>query len=309
MSDKKSSLFDFSTPPTKWELTLDLIAFIGTVVAAYIQDWKAADVVWAAWIASLLIGLSFFLLLAGKSIIDKAHAKPSEPEEEEDPAGDESDETEEKPEEGGGGSGPGCFGCATAFFFGILGLLGGAGLSRYVFGSLGCLGLISGLVYAVSSRRWFGLDPERPGIRAINGIPEGLFTFGFFMGHFGGFHFGHAVFLGFLVPATIEVSVIADSVIGLRAYLSTFLGMLIVTYWPYIASVAIKNFGVYRQALKDSSEGDAMILPYRNVIRIHLMIFVLAPLAMAELGFLVTVVVLFFFFFPIERLIAWYRKK
>jgi hypothetical protein len=311
---QKSVLFDFSTPPTRGELILDLCAFIGTVIAALIQGWKAADVVWAAWLASLLIGLSFFLILAGRLIIDQSRKDSSEPEEEEegeqeDPAETEGTDAPSRPLEDNAGSSPGCFGCATAFFFALLGLLGGAGASRWVFGGLACLGLIGGLTYGLSSRRWFGLDPERPGIRTLAAIPSALFLFGFFLGHFGGFHMGHAVFLSSLVPPTVEVSIIADSVIGLRAYLSTFLGVLIVAYWPYVASVAVKNFRVYREALKNSSEGDAMILPYRNVIRIHLLIFVLAPFAMADLGTVVAIIVLFFFFFPIESLIAWYRNK
>jgi len=53
-------LFDTETVPTRKELLVDLAAFGGTVVVAVVQNWKAADIVWASWIASLLIGLSFF---------------------------------------------------------------------------------------------------------------------------------------------------------------------------------------------------------------------------------------------------------
>jgi hypothetical protein len=37
---------------------LDLAAFAGTVVVAVFQSWKAADIIWASWITSLLLGLS-----------------------------------------------------------------------------------------------------------------------------------------------------------------------------------------------------------------------------------------------------------
>ena len=67
-------LFDTETVPTRKELLIDLATFAGTVVVAVVQGWKAADIVWASWIASLLIGLSFFLVLAIKMLLDYTRA-------------------------------------------------------------------------------------------------------------------------------------------------------------------------------------------------------------------------------------------
>ena len=79
---KGSSLFEgFTEVPTKKELIFDLLAFSGTVAAAFILDWKPADIVWGAWIASLLTGMSFYFVVIFKLMGDKAkgiHLKEEE---------------------------------------------------------------------------------------------------------------------------------------------------------------------------------------------------------------------------------------
>ena len=54
-------LVDTETITTRKELLIDLAAFAATVAAAVVQGWKAADIVWASWVTSLLTGLSFHL--------------------------------------------------------------------------------------------------------------------------------------------------------------------------------------------------------------------------------------------------------
>jgi hypothetical protein len=89
-----------------------------------------------------------------------------------------------------------------------------------------------------------------------------------------------------------------------------FLGLLILTYWPYIVFVALKSFGTYRDALlAKSKQGEEMLLPYKYVVRVHLLIFVLIPLAALGSGLLLTIVVLAFFFFPVESVVAWVKSR
>jgi hypothetical protein len=172
---------------------------------------------------------------------------------------------------------------------------------------------------------------RRPAVRAFFFLPTSLFVFFFFLMHFGGFHLGHAFVLSFFVPPEVGFEVAAEAVaaptvepatvseawanlreglVGAREACIVFLGLLILTYWPYIVSVAVKSFGAYRQALlAKSKQGNEMLLPYQNVIRVHLLIFVLIPLATIGSGMALTMAVLVFFFFPVESVVAWFKSR
>jgi hypothetical protein len=283
----REPLFDFDTPPTLKELVFSLIGFAVTVTFALIEDWKAADIVWAAWLSSLLVGLSFFFVMTFKIIRDKAkgiHLKEEE------------------------GSGPGCLGSASMAFMGLLAWLSGPGVVRIVLICIIVLDLFGIIANILAKKRILGLNPELPVIRVLLFIPTALFIFLFFLGHFGGFHAGHAFILGLLVPLELEIPGMIDSLAGVRSVFFSFFKVLFLTYWPYVISVAAASFRSYRKALA-SSKKDYMIGPYKNVIRIHILIFILAPIAMAGLGKVVTIIVLFFFYFPVERTVAWFRKR
>lgn len=279
---------DLDKPPDWKEITFSLIAFTGTVIAAFIEDWKAADIIWGSWLASLLVGMSFFFVLTFKLMKDKArgiHLKEEE------------------------GSGPGCLGSASVAFMGLLAWLAGPGPVRIVLICLIILVVIGILLNGLAPKRIFGLNPDLPAIRVLIFIPTALFIFFFFLGHFGGFHAGHAFVLSLLVPLELEIPGTMDSLAGARDLFFSFFRVLFFAYWPYVLSVAVSSFNAYRKALADSEKTNYMILPYKNVIRIHILIFILAPLAMAGLGKAVMIVVLFFFYFPVERMVAWLRMR
>ena len=287
MAKKKTPLFeDFNTPPSLRELIVSLIAFALTVTVAFIQDWKAADIVWAAWLASLLIGMSFYFVMVFKLMKDKSkgiHLKEEE------------------------GSGPGCLGSASIAFMGLLAWLAGPGPVRIVLVVLIILNLICTILNGLAPKRRFGLNPDLPVIRVLLFVPTAMFMFFFVLGHFGGCHAGHAFFLNFLVPLELEVPGDMNSLAGVREAFFSFFRVLFLNYWPYVLSVAVVSFNAYKRALDNSQNSNYMILPYKNVIRIHILIFVLAPLAMAGLGKAVMIIVLFFFYFPVERTIAWFK--
>lgn len=278
---------DLDKVPSLKELAFSLIAFILTVIIALIADWKAADIVWGAWLASLLIGLSFFFIIVFKIMKDKAKGIHL---------------TEEE------GSGPGCLGSAVFLFIGLIAWLSGPGPVRIVLIILIVLDIISILLNILAPKKILNLNPDLPVIRVLLFIPNALFIFFFFLGHFGGFHLGHAFFLGFLVPLKLEITGTIDSLAGARTVFFSFFRELFLAYWPYVLSVALASFNTYRKALAGSSK-NYMTLPYKNVIRIHLLIFILAPIAMAGLGKAVMIVVLFFFYFPVERTVAFWRAR
>ncbi|MFC1639935.1 DUF6498-containing protein [Gemmatimonadota bacterium] len=342
-------LFDTKTVPSRNELLLDLAAFGGTVVAAVVQGWNAVDIVWASWITSLVIGLSFFLILSLKKLRDYTLAAPpvehdrgvetsgesteaddgaeAESEGEAAEAAAEADSEAPKPMEGNAG----CLFLAVGGLLTLLAWFAGPGPARITLLVLVALDFVALVISILAPRGWFGLSLRRPVVRAFFFLPTSLFMFFFFLMHFGGFHLGHAFVLGFFVPPEVGFEVTAgavaaptvepasmrealvdlrDALVGVREACVVFLGLLILTYWPYIVSVAVKSFGAYREALLgESKQGDEMLLPYKNVIRVHLLIFVLIPLATIGSGMVMTLAVLVFFFFPVEAVVAWVKSR
>lgn len=318
-------MFDTKTVPTRNELLLDLAAFGGTAIAAIVQGWKAADIVWASWITSLVIGLSFFLLLSLKKLRDYTLA--AHPAEQDGAADANAGSEAPKPMEGNAG----CLFLAVGGLMALLAWFAGPGPVRIALLILVALDLVALVVSILAPRGWLGMSLRRPAVRAFFFLPTSLFMFFFFLMHFGGFHLGHAFILSFFVPPEVGYEVAAEAVaapavepatvgeawanlreglVGVRGASVVFLGLLILTYWPYIVSVAVKSFGAYRQALlAESKQGNEMLLPYQNVIRVHLLIFVLIPLATIGSGMALTMAVLVFFFFPVESVVAWFKSR
>ena len=311
---------DTKTVPTRNELLIDLAIFAATVVVAVIQDWKATDIVWASWIASLLIGLSFYVILALKKLRDYALAVPRAAQE------GESDDTP-KPMEGN----PGCLFVAVGGLMALLAWFAGPGGIRTVLFALVALAFVAMVVSILAPRGWLGVSLRRPVVRAFVFLPTSLFLVFFFLIHFGGFHLGHAFVLSFFVPPevslqfateaaaapTVEPATMSEAFANLREALAdareagfAFLGLLILAYWPYVVSVAGRSYGLYREALlSNSKRGEEMLLPYKNVIRLHLLIFALIPLAAFGSGLILTIGVMVFYYFPVESVGAWLKSR
>jgi len=309
-----------TTVPTRNELLLDLAAFGGTVIAAIVQGWEAADIVWASWITSLLTGLAFFLILSIKMLWDyTVDTTPSKRDEGAETADESVAAVAGGEETKGDGSdkkptpmdaNPGCLCIAIGGVLALLAWLAGPGFARLVFLAILGLVVVAFVIAILAPRDWLGVSLTNRTARAFFYLPTALFLFFFFLAHFGGFHAGHALFLSFFVPLEVDITVAEESFSGMRAAGGAFLGILILSYWPYIVSVAVKNFWEYRTALIGASkQGDDMILPYKNVIRIHLLIFALIPLASVGSSIVLTIGVLAFFFFPVESVVGWLKNR
>jgi hypothetical protein len=193
---------------------------------------------------------------------------------------------------------------------GFLAWLIGPGVVRtvlFVLVALDVAGLIFNAVFR--KKRAVASDEEKPFIRVMLFIPTALYMFFFFVGHFGGFHAGHGFVLSLLVPVELQIPGDLDSLTGARNLFFSFFRVLLTAYWPYVLSVTVKSFFTYRKLFTDEAKENFMLLPYRNVVRIHLLIMVLAPVALAGLGKVVMIIALFFFYFPVERSVAWYRSR
>ncbi len=144
----------------------------------------------------------------------------------------------------------------------------------------------------------------------------GLFMMAFFTVHFGGFHFVHSVFLNAFFPMTDgETRGFPGPTVYFR---------VVREYWPFVIVAAVAERQAFRwpepaaqvpdtavsvvaieQRKARSGAGDQMIGPYKNVIRLHLLIFFFAFASFAKLeSFLVYAVVYAVYFFP-WRLVKW----
>ena len=136
-------------------------------------------------------------------------------------------------------------------------------------------------------------------------VGGGLFMLAFFTVHFGGFHYVHSVFLNtfFSIKSTHDFP-------GLAVYAEVFR-----RYWPFVIITAVAeraafcappkmpdDTAVTPEAIarrKAQAANSGMAAPYRNVIRMHFLIFffIFAHFAHLE-NFAVYSVVYFAYFFP-----------
>ncbi|MDB6094600.1 MAG: hypothetical protein JWM32_2162 [Verrucomicrobia bacterium] len=142
-----------------------------------------------------------------------------------------------------------------------------------------------------------------------------LFLLGFFTFHFGMFHFVHSAFLSAFFPMTEGAT--RNGMPGLALYRAVFLA-----YWPFVLVAAVAERQAFRwlggndtapantsvapadiaaRKAKNALGGATanMMTPYRNVIRLHLLIFFFAFASFTHVeNFAVYAVVYAVYFFP-----------
>ncbi|MFA5057322.1 MAG: DUF6498-containing protein [Opitutaceae bacterium] len=135
-----------------------------------------------------------------------------------------------------------------------------------------------------------------------------LFMLAFFTFHFGMFHFVHSAFLSIFFPVS---GAPARGFPSLSLYLQ-----VLAAYWPFVLVAAVAERKAFRppvraapdtsvkaadvnRRLAEKAKGGAMMEPYKNVIRLHLLIFFFAFAHFARLeNFFVYAVVYAVYFFP-----------
>jgi hypothetical protein len=131
----------------------------------------------------------------------------------------------------------------------------------------------------------------------------GLLLLAFFSVHFGMFHFVHSVFLNLFFPVFDTPS----RGLPTNALYLHVLG----AYWPFVLVAAVAEREVFlRPPVQlaglgltsgpgEKKPGDAFIAPYKNVVRMHLMIFFFAFASFVRLdNFFVYALVYAVYFFP-----------
>ena len=193
-------------------------------------------------------------------------------------------------------------------------------LSSLVIGYALIVWSIFGPAIFIATKAWANravLDTAPTATLAAGGallLVGGLFLLAFFTVHFGMFHFVHSVFLNSFFP--VEPG-LAKSFPGPALY-----WVVLQRYWWFLPAAAIAERTAFRfapvePAVPDTSvkaediaarkarnalgglSKDGMMAPYRNVIRLHLLIFFFAFAHFAKLdSFLVYAVVYAGYFFP-----------
>ncbi len=130
----------------------------------------------------------------------------------------------------------------------------------------------------------------------------GLFMLAFFTVHFGMFHFVHSLFLNGFFPLVEEGEGFPN--------LAAILGTALRSYWPIVAATFVSRWTdfPFRQKIKLSGHA-TMMMPYANVIRMHLLIFVFAGLNAAGLSNYAIYPVLIAYFFPWGAMLRRVRGK
>jgi hypothetical protein len=129
-----------------------------------------------------------------------------------------------------------------------------------------------------------------PGRKKIGAIFAGLFMAAFFTFHFGMFHFVHGVFLNLFFPLVPEHHGPPNVFVMLGTALSA--------YWPFVLMTFVSRVRDFPWRQQPDDEGKAMFVPYLNVVRMHLLIFVFGGLYLLHLANLAIFPVLLFYFFP-----------
>lgn len=145
-------------------------------------------------------------------------------------------------------------------------------------------------------------------------VAGALFMLAFFTVHFGGFHLGHSVFLSSFFPVHA-----GDGVFGPWPGWETY-REVVARYWIFLpvafiaeraafkaptphevddGAVTVKAIARRKARNRSADGGGAMMAPYKNVIRMHLLIFFFAAAHAAKAdNFLVYTVVYAVYFFP-----------
>ncbi|WP_438479674.1 DUF6498-containing protein [Oleiharenicola lentus] len=140
-------------------------------------------------------------------------------------------------------------------------------------------------------------------------LAGGVFMLAFFTVHFGGFHFVHSVFLNTFFPISPSAS---PGLLNAGLYLEVFRN-----YWMFVVIAAIAERGAFKKTRflaqhtaaeekatdtsRSSRSGNApdLMAPYKNVVRLHLLIFFFAFASFGKIDhFLVYAVVYAVYFFP-----------
>jgi len=274
------------------DIFLGFFIFLLNFILAVHQNWSATDLVWCLWISSLVLGYAYILttilgiLLRGDQGVfvrgGKKKNKMSAP-----------------------------VPVMNVFF--LIALLFITGFSKYMiyYFMFVVVSILLSLPEEYQKRLGLGFLPNRNTFvaRLLVNFPAAIFMLGFFTFHFGMFHFVHSIFLNGFFPILPE-SPFGKTMDETGIYFQHIIEMAVSRFWPFILLSAVSRLGLYSKAFRGGGM-DSMFIPYKNVIRMHITIFVVAFLSMANSGNYALYFIFVIYFLPlgsIFRLLKISRK-
>ena len=262
---------------------IDLTIFVLVVILAVYHEWTAKDLLWSLWISSLSIG--YFTLCAGfAGNLAKGHVVDHVPAKED-------GTTKKNP--------PGVV-LAVFFLIPVIGFFG--------FSKITVIYAVFALISVVAAFYKFKLEQkgEKAGLllNLVINFPPSIFILVFFTVHFGGFHFIHSIFLNGFYPL-IEESPFGKTPDQTFIMFAKIIEYSFKHYWMFILASAGSSFASISSAFRGEG-GNFMFEPYKNVIKMHIMIFVIAFAGAAGLHNFILYAVLFLYFFPVA---SFFKKK
>ena len=262
--------------------------FINFVWAVY-QNWSATDLVWSLWISSLVLGYAYILVsIFGTLFFGGDAGLPL-------------------PQKGKYTAQLSMVGMNVFFLFALLFISGFSKYTLYYF-FLVVLSILFSLSREKKERLGLHFLPDRETFfsRLIIQIPGILFILGFFTFHFTFFHFIHSIFLNGFFPILQEspFGMTIDETIGYFIHLIT---ISLDRYWVFILLSALSRFNLYTKSFKEGNM-NSMFVPYKNVVRMHLTIFLVAFLSVAEMSDYALYFIFVVYFLPVRDIIGLFKS-
>lgn len=276
---------------------LEIGSFAITIILAIFYSWTAKDLLWSLWISSLTIG--YFTILAGIAG-NLIHGRMA----------DESGGNGKKHDENSLNPDPKKLqntGAAMAVFFllpmaGFFGIFSKITLIYALFVGLSVLLAVIRFKAGHRDESWI----VKFFFNLVINFPATVFMLAFFTVHFGGFHFVHSIFLNGFFPLTGDTP-FGKSIEGTFSLFFTFITVSFTSYWPFIVTSATSRLGGIVNAVS-GKKGDMFLEPYKNVIKMHMMIFIIAFMGGSGLHGYILYATLVIYFFPFSRFFKFKKK-
>jgi len=262
------------------DIFLGLVVFLLNFILAVHQNWSATELVWCLWISSLVLGYAYILttilgiLLRGDQtgFISRGSKKNKI-------------------------NAP----VPVMNVFLLLALLFMTGFSKYTFYFFifVVVSILLALPKEYQERLGLGFLPGRDAFvsRFLVNFPAAIFMLGFFTFHFGMFHFVHSIFLNGFFPILPD-SPFEKTLAETGVYFFRIIEVAISRFWPFILLSAVSRLGLYSKAFRGGGM-DGMFIPYKNVVRMHITIFVVAFLSMAKIDNFALYFIFVIYFLPL----------
>ncbi|UCF65734.1 MAG: hypothetical protein JSW33_07845 [bacterium] len=268
----------------KRDIILGLLMFLANFLWAVHQNWSATDLVWSLWISSLVLGYAYILVSIAGMLFFGKEAGIQLPR---------------------GSKYSAQFSMVGVNIFFLMALLFITGFSKYTFYYFFLV--ILSFLFALSREKkdQLGLHflPDRDSFvsRLFIQFPGILFILGFFSFHFIFFHFVHSIFLNGFFPI-LQDSPFGKTMDETVGYFFQLITISLHRFWVFILLSALSRYNLYTKSFK-AGNMDSMFIPYKNVVRMHLTIFLVAFLSMADLSHYALYFIFIIYFMPMGDVI------